>query len=97
MPDPRHGPGTDTRGGGPEGTGSCSAPPGPARYSLFNTGIVGVSALRTLQKEPGGTGGPGRSRTRRYHDRLHGEITPVPGAESFPAPGRVELSLERIF
>lgn len=65
MPDPRHGPGTDTRGGGPEGTGSCSASPGPgaagpARYSPFNAGIVGGSALGTLQREPGGPGGAGK-------------------------------------
>lgn len=42
----------------------------------------------------GGTLAPEGSRTRRY--RL-GEITPVPGAEPFPALGREELSLERIF
>lgn len=49
---------------------------------------------------PEGAGGAvalGGSRTRRYRGRRLGEITPVPGAEPFPAPGREELSLERIF
>lgn len=89
----------ETRVGGQEEAGRCSASrnplggpgaTGPARCSPFNLRIVGCHP----RGPPEGVRGAvslGGSWTRRYLGRCHGEITPVPGTEPFSVPDREEM------